>query len=754
VKRIAFLVAVIALLFADVLFLGRGLYFRDLTRYYYPSKKLVRDIILAGELPSWNPYWASGQPMAANPDYGVFYPLQWLTLLPGYDFWFRFHIVLHYWVAAAGAYLLLRRWSLRPESAVFGALLFSMGGVMVSLTTLLPCLYAAVWLPWVIWATDRMLERFSWRRFAAAALLLAMPMLAAEPVTVAQVCLLTALYAWGRTGTFRVLPRIISMGLAAAAVGAAQLIPVLDLFGDSARARGFPFALVSIWSTPPVRILELLVPEFMGPGREHFRFFWGTASYRWLDPFYPGIYFGVIAAALAIAGLTLRLPRWRAVTGVLIAGWLLALGSFTPLLRVLYELRLFSSFRYPEKFLYLALSPLIFFAAIAFDRAIDGNARLIRRALVIAILAAGLSGVLWVVSLLPGYSAAFVEFWDIDVHPLAGAMAAMSSAVWLRALLRSVLAVLVLWMASRGVARWPVAAILLLVADLGYQRLSVAETVPGAFFRTAPAAVRQIDRSQRVFHQADWYAATPVARSYFDLPEMYWVIRNGLFPMFGATWGVAATMNGDADQTFLLPSVEFTEAMLELRGRRVARWYEPLMGMSAAGYRAMYLPFEQQMAAAGSDRAAVQPVIYVPTGRRPRFYFADRIVHAPTRAEFVRQIAAGSATPRAAFSSRPSGIPAAGRVIELAEGSNWAEVEVEAEGEALLIASITRHKYWTVTIDGRPAPIEPVNIAYQAVRIPAGPHTLFFSYRNPLLALGGAISLISAAILVILLARK
>jgi hypothetical protein len=748
---VALLIAIIAFIFADVLFLGRGFYFRDLTRYYYPSKKLVRDIILGGELPSWNPYWASGQPLAANPDYGVFYPLQWLTLLPDYDFWFRFQVVLHYWIAAAGAYVLLRRFALRQESAVFGALLFSLGGVLVSSTSLLPILYAAVWLPWVIWAADRMLERFTWRRFAVAALFLALPMLAAEPITVAQICLLTAAYAYVRSGTVRVLPRIIAMGLAAAAVGAVQLIPVLDLFGDSARSRGFPFALVSIWSTPPLRLLELFVPELMGPGSEHFRFFWGTAQYRWLDPFYPGIYFGVIAAALAVAALTLRLARWRAVVVALIVGWILALGSHTPLLRILYESGLFSSFRYPEKFLYLALSPLVFFTAVAFDRVLDGDVRLARRALIVSLIVAGSCGVLWLLALLPGYTAAFIAFWDISIHPLAQAMAARSSSVWLAGLLRALVAAGVLWLAVRGRSSWALLAIAVLVVDLGGQRTSIAETLEGEFFREPPAVVQQIDRSERLFHQADWYTATRVARSYFDLPEMYWVIRNGLYPMVGATWGIATTMNADADQTFLLPSVEFTQAMFELRGRGVERWYEPLMAMSAASYRAMYLPFEQQLAQAQNDRTQIQPIVFVPTQRNPRFYFADRVLQAPTRAEFVRQIASGMATPRVAFTAASPFIPAVGRVLKVAEGTNWAEIEVESGGDALLVCSITRHKYWNATIDERPAAIVPVNIAYQAVRVPAGRHKVSLCYWNPLLAVGGGVSVVSAAILIALI---
>ncbi len=758
---IALLVAIIGVVFGDMLFLGRNIYFRDVTRYYYPSKKLVRDIVLGGELPSWNPYWASGQPLAANPDYGTFYPVQWLTLLPDYDLWFRIHVVLHYWIAAVGAYLLMRRWTARQESAMVAALLFSLGGVLVSLTSLLPCLYAAVWLPWVVWATDRMLERFSWRRFAAAALLLAMPMLAAEPVTVAQICLLTAVFAVLRQRTVRVLPQIIGMGLSAFAVAAVQLIPAADLFRDSARSRGFPFQLVSIWSTPPVRFLELLVPQLTGPSAEHFRFYWGTAKYAWLDPFYLGIYFGVIAAAFAVAGLTRRICGWRPVLLSLVAGSLIALGSHTPLLRILYETHLFSSLRYPEKFLFLAFSPLIFFSAFAFDRAMNGDVRIVRRALVVTAIAAAFCAILLIASLMPSYAPRFIRFWDIGIHPLASAMARLSMSIWLASLVRTVVAAGVLWFAlsegrgprAEGRHRWASLAIALLALDLGWQRLSIAETVDGRFFRVQPAAVAQIDPDVRVFHQADWYGAAPVARAYFDLPEMYWVIRNGLFPMFGRTWGIASAMNTDVDQTFLHPAVEFNEAIRELHARGVRRWWEPLMAMSAAGYRAMYLPFDQQLAKARNDRTAIQPIIFVRVPTNPRYYFADRVLTTHTRADFVRHIAQGAATARAALAPIEPFTPAAARVIRIREGSHWSDVDVESTGDALLVCSVTRHKYWRVTIDGRAASVIPVNLQYQAVRVGAGRHRVSLRYRNPLLLAGGLTSLMAMAFLIALIIR-
>jgi len=53
-----------------------------------PLTWIVRDTIAHGDLPLWNPYLSGGQPMAANPAYEVFYPLQWLTFLGSFTFGF------------------------------------------------------------------------------------------------------------------------------------------------------------------------------------------------------------------------------------------------------------------------------------------------------------------------------------------------------------------------------------------------------------------------------------------------------------------------------------------------------------------------------------------------------------------------------------------------------------------------------------------------------------------------------------------
>src|SRR5437879_1665959 len=117
-----FLIATIS--FADVLFGVNQLYMRDLTRYYYPAKQILRDVVQHGEFPYWNRYFSAGQPIAANPEHEVFYPLTWLILLPSYDLGYRLLIILHVWIGLFAMYALLRSMELKPLPSTIGALAF------------------------------------------------------------------------------------------------------------------------------------------------------------------------------------------------------------------------------------------------------------------------------------------------------------------------------------------------------------------------------------------------------------------------------------------------------------------------------------------------------------------------------------------------------------------------------------------------------------------------------------------------------
>ena len=118
---------------------------------------------------------------------------------------------------------------------------------------------------------------------------------------------------------------------------------------------------------------------------------------------------------------------------------------------------------------------------------------------------------------------------------------------------------------------------------------------------------------------------------------------------------------------------------------------------------------------------------------------------------FARTLAPMSEFERAIRGTFPNNVaftdtaftPAPAAITNVAESSHSADIDVEATGRSFLVATITRHKYWRATIDGRPAPLVAANVAYQGLVVPAGRHHIALHYANPIVAIGAVISAVS-----------
>ena len=355
------LIAIATLFFSDVLFLGGNFWLRDLFAYHFPMKHIVRETIARGEFPWWNPYFAAGQPMAANPAYEIFYPPQWLIFIGSFPFGFALHIVFHVYVALLGMYFFLRSIPLRVEAAMFGALSFGFSGFFLSTTTNLPTFFVWSWAGVVGWAVLHLVRT---RRIVPAGLALAMPLLVLEPVALVQ--MISLVIAGTALVDRRALLRVFAAMAVAAALAAVVIIPAIDHARDSARSRGLPFNVVVDYSMPPVRPVELIAPRAL----------WGVGShvFGWRGtPYFPSIYCGLAVAILAMAGLITRQRGSLAVVVICAISYVLAIGSHTPLFSWLYAAGM-RSVRYPEKFAAAGLITLIIFAAISADRFLRARA--------------------------------------------------------------------------------------------------------------------------------------------------------------------------------------------------------------------------------------------------------------------------------------------------------------------------------------------------------------------------------------------
>jgi len=757
--------ALVALVFFGDVWVGvNNFYMRDLTRYYYPTKQILRDIVLHGEFPYWNRLFSAGQPIAANPEHEVFYPLTWLILLPSYDFGYRLHILIHVIIGLFGMYALLRSMEVRPFPSWFGAMSWGVGGLYLSYINLLPILFCAAWLPLTCLFVRRYLIGKRLRDFATASLFLGLQFLVGEPTTVMQTGFLIGMYALYR-GWYSVprvsksMAQVIRIALVSAAgfaVGAAQMLPAFDHVHDSARSRPFEFDLVSAWSMPWSKFGELVYPNILGHiSVNRVMWYWAGGLYPGMgSPFLFSIYVGLLVAALCVGGAFARPRGGRFVFILCVVSSILALGGHTPLLRGLYNAGIATSVRYPEKFALLGIFAMIVFASQMLDRLLDGDLAIRDGALGFIAASTAIALAFVIVGLTPLYGRVFMKVWGMTASAQATREVWLSHVDWIVAAIRGAIAFALLWFVTmRNRRAWIIAAGLFVAVDLAWTLEELNPRMPRRFFDPPPAAAQfPANRADfRIFHECDWYGTEDPARQYFSTGDaVYWVVRNGVFPMTPAGSRLQTVIERDYDKTALLPTIDFTDAVWNVKRSGRVDWYVPFMAMSNAWYRGVYRPFDAQKKKIRGDFKKSDPVQFVESLHYPRYYFADQLVPIANTAEFSEKLINGNYTAQAAFVMQPPFVPARGVVRSLKETANTARLDVESFGQGFLVMSVTNHKYWTIRVDGARVPQVPVNLAYQGIVVTPGRHVVTMEYRNPLVVIGMLISGICAGALLLI----
>jgi hypothetical protein len=312
--------------------------YSDILTAHWPKAHLLAQSWAAGNgLPDWSPLIIGGMSLAATPLAMLAYPPAWLFLFlptePVFNLLFVFHLL---W-GGLGSYLLLR-WNFRlsPQAALLGGLAFALNSKIVAHAAggHVSMIAAVSWLPWAVLGMHMLLTAPGWRA-GFGWLSLTGAALAMQIATHSQILLYTV-YLLGAITMFQVLggageksgnklrritdlpARLVAALALAALLGAAQLLPLLELAGTSSRAleagQAAQYAL-----TPLQLLLGLLLPAGQG-GHETI------------------IYLGLLPLLLLPLSFT-RQNRWAwFYGGVLLFTLLFALGEATPLHALMYTL--------------------------------------------------------------------------------------------------------------------------------------------------------------------------------------------------------------------------------------------------------------------------------------------------------------------------------------------------------------------------------------------------------------------------------
>ncbi len=385
--------AALVAVFWRVIFTSDMFFYRDVYNFSYPHAKFIHDMMRQGRLPYWDPYLNYGEPVLADPNFLFFYPDTLLLALLPASLAYTLHYLLHFAVAALGAYCLARRFSQSAPAALFAALSFGLSGPLLSLGNFYNEAACAAWIPWALLLTDRVVERRTRRSWILLALVFTLQFLAAEHFTLmATFALCFALAMWrsrrdhpparppdrstdaapkrfARGFDWRLAGGFLVVGVLVLALSAASLLPSLDLLAHSQRgSTGMPYRETVHWSFHPLLLLEFVLPEFFGSVNSGPSLWTLVLSTRNM-PYFTSLFVGFVPLLFALAGWALGQDvrrRFVAWAGMLLL--LLSFGAMTPLFALAYlVLPPLALVRFPVKLLVLVVLMIALLAGWGFD---------------------------------------------------------------------------------------------------------------------------------------------------------------------------------------------------------------------------------------------------------------------------------------------------------------------------------------------------------------------------------------------------
>ena len=728
--RIALLLLFVAA-YADPLLLRRNFAGRDLLAYNLPMEKAIHDAYSRGRLPVWMAEISGGRPLQPNPNAGALYPVRPLLAKIRFPVAMRIFPPLHWALAALGVFQLLSALGASRAAAWTGAVTYAFSGVAVSEVFYLHILPGLALLPWILWAIARPWASQRGRVLTLAAFF-ALEMLAGDVFSIAlsgSAALLWVLLEEERSLLGRSAVAL-GAGLALASLAAApQIVATMFWVSETARAvTGMKLSESLLFTLRPPRLLELLVPFPFGAT------FALDASQVWgRAVFFPKgtglfetIYCGAFAFLGAVSFLRARSRGSRFALGFLL---LALLGASLPSLVPSAWLRFQSpvALRNPEKFAVGIVFALSVLAGLAFDRFRSqppARRALLAGAAVLA-LAAGAAWV-WPAaarSLVPGVP---VESATVEGRKFAVALA--EGGLLFVATLFAVEA-----LRSRRAASGAIAAAILTAVLLASNRRIAPSFAEDAVFGPTPFARRIATADPNgMYRTMGVYGYRPASEiervNSSNDPGKLEYNRRSWSDYMPVLWGRGLVFNWDFDAGDL-------SRLNSLRRLSLAAAAKPDAGAFFGDYALRWsVHFRDQDALPGYHRIAGNPLM-------------DLDEHEMAWPD-VRLLTGWRETPGA--------IEAFNSLLTLAPGHAAIETGASVEGHArpgrLRIVEKTPERlrviaeapdptwlfvlrgFWThrtVLLDGEPVEDAPAQVAFSAVRVPAGTHRIEWTEEIP-----------------------
>lgn len=764
------------------LFIGEAFFWALPSIQFVPWRALGFDMLRAGHLPLWNPYNGAGSPLFANYQSGFLYPLNWFGILApdnaALGWWMSVTAVIHLFIGGWGMWCFTGRLNYSLLGRGVSALAYALTSYTVGRLGTYPTISVAAWLPFLLWAVHGVMLNGTRRSLGILALIVGMVLTAGHAQTAWYGLLLTGFYAlwrWGHS-TIQWRTRTLRLGLALLAVilgvgmASLQLIATAELTLNSQRSTSYGDEAAALaYSYSPIRTVNFLAPNIFGnPGDGSYLptgVFYEEAVYIGLIPliaalvslFAPGAFRtrnpsetrsdpdisgqragdsgqvqisaclkpDSLAVGLATNGQFNVRDRWFW-GGVLLIGFVLALGKNTPVFLLLYRyVPTFDMFQAPGRWHIWTIIALSVLAGMGVERWGTGK---------------------WVI------------FWTrlVTAGAIGGVLVVMVSALYAPpdllaiegvGVLIHVLVLTALWVALAGILTllkrenvperfhplptwwdraWAVAVLGVVAADVGWAARGLNPTVPAVFYHPQIAAVA--DPTQRGYWTEEALDRLLFGQEFDEDGDLVILEEDdlGYQPWLDGSDYQYAQKHWQEYRALNLPNMNILDRQYLLNN------FDPLL-LNSYATLIETLPDAEVMVEQGAlidDWDYGVDRLYTDLGGEPLVNAGSRVVLENGTAEMV--VVADGYNETAVFVQN-------------------AERDPDVDGELMVWLLDQNPAGWEVTVNTQPAPIADSVFHARGVAIDEGSSELRFIYRPSWVLPGMVISGISVVIGLLLL---
>jgi hypothetical protein len=701
---------------------------------FHPDMLEARDALRSFDLPSWTSHIGAGEPLLATQQHASLFPLNWpMVVLP---FWqsLEWLAALKLFFAGLGTLLLLAALGLRRPAAVFGAVSYGLCTYMVTWVEH-PHVNTYALIPWALLFAYRLARQPGLRGAALLALVFGLSLLGGQPESAFLLALITLpwFFLWrpaARTGGLFGLA-----GLVGLALGAVVLLPFAELASQATQlSRGGGSGSGRNW------VLSFFMPELWGrPDKYELQ---GAPIEGFAE---RTAYFGALPLMLAAGGLVARRPQraqvFCAVAALLALGLVVHVPAYTHFVR---NLPVFREVNLSRALVLVALCGAVL-AAYGLDALLSGD----RRARLRMLIGAGAAAVVPVAWL--GAHRDLLHFFGGAWHelPVMRATASFRGTLQMGVALRWCLLALVCCGLIALVAwrpRWAraaaVAAIAVTVVDLVTLGRGFHPAIPEAWADPPPSAVVNYLRAN-------------------DGPERFAGGPSDLGPNVAERYGL------DDARRHAQPVIERRQALwTALGGEGILQrnwWLQPddrladlfavkyMLSVSypdlkPAGWKPVGAPFT-------FERLRPAPRAWLAYDWKPAAGMDAALAEvkaAPEADDRSRPVIEGVAPPGSGATASAGSVPSASAAASpaaatfIADDERHIAIHATADRRAQLILADTFYPGWQAKVDGKRVDIHPANVAFRAVAVPAGTHTVEFDYRPWSVRIGLWLTLLAA----------